>query len=138
MAKRSIKKGMRRMGMDNVREFRGAQANKIIAMARGGVKLIEGDDKVREEKCLAKFRQDLEVFKCAAIPMVTMGAGRIEAWVRFIGPDKGTEEACLAAIKAGLDMFDCDMIPEVTVGGGQIKNNVRIQAKPRQVLKADG
>ena len=133
MAKRSIKKGMRKMGMDNVRDFKKAQG---AAMARG-VKMIVGDDKVRQEKCLAKFRETLTFFNCAAIPMLKIGGGTIKAWVRVVGPAKDQEESCLAAINADLDLFDCIMIPEITIGAEGIQNNVQIKAKPRQAPKGD-
>ena len=133
MVTRSIKKGMRRMGMENVGQLKEAQ---VAAMVKGlgpaGVKMIVGDDKVREEKCLAKFRSTLEVFKCAAIPMVTLGGGSVKAWVRIVGPGKDQEESCLGAVEADLSLFDCIMIPEITVGGEGIQNNVRIKAKPRE------
>ena len=45
MAKRSIKKGMRRMGVDNSKDFKTMQD---AAMAAGGPKMIVGDDKMRE------------------------------------------------------------------------------------------
>jgi len=118
--------------VDNAQQFKTMQdAAMVKAAALPGVKMIVGDDKVRQEKCLTKFKETLEVFKCAAVPMVILGGGSVKAWVRIVGPDKDQEESCLAAIGADLSLFDCIMIPEITIGGEGIANNVQIKAKSR-------
>lgn len=37
-----------------------------------GAKLIEGDDKIRERKCLEHIQQILEAFDCMLIPQLTL------------------------------------------------------------------
>lgn len=79
MAKRSIKKGMRRMGVDNVKDFKRMQGE---AMA-GGVKLFEGDDKTRQKKCLAEIQRVCNAYDCDMLPEVTIGARGILAAVKI-------------------------------------------------------
>ena len=70
MAKRSIKKGMRRMGVDNSKDFKTMQD---AAMAAGGPKMIVGDDKMREEKCLAEIDKACSAYDCFMVAEVTVG-----------------------------------------------------------------
>lgn len=80
MASRSTKKKMRRMGVDNVKALKQAQG---AAMAAGGVKMIEGSAKAREEKCLAAINRTCKMFDCVMMPEVTIGAAGIKAGVRI-------------------------------------------------------
>jgi len=70
VAKRSIKKGMRRMGVDNSKDFKTMQD---AAMAAGGPKMIVGDDKMREEKCLAEINRACSAYDCMMIAEMTVG-----------------------------------------------------------------
>jgi len=49
-----------------------------------GVKMIEGDDKVRAEKCLQEINRALAVFDCNMVPEVIISAGQVMTRVSIV------------------------------------------------------
>ena len=74
--------------MDNTMAFKKAQQ----MAAAGGVKMIEGDDKVREKKCLAEVMAICQRYDCAMIPEVTIRPGQIQASVQITAIPRGRQE----------------------------------------------
>ena len=83
MTSRGNKKQMQRtMGVRSMKNPFGVRQLQGMAMA-GGVKMIEGDDKVRQEKCLAEIQGILGRYDCDMIPEITIAPGQIRAMVRI-------------------------------------------------------
>lgn len=55
----------------------------------GGVKMIEGDDRVREQKCLDVINQVLAQFDCAMVPEVVISGPNIMTRVSIVAKKRG-------------------------------------------------
>jgi|GEM_PF-3388645 len=53
---------------DNVLSF-----NDMLKSKSGNVKLVEGSEKIRADKCLASIQETLRMFDCAMVPMLVLG-----------------------------------------------------------------
>jgi len=47
-------------------------------------KEIVGDDKLREQKCLAAINMDLDRFDCLLVPQIVLTPGNVNAMVKIV------------------------------------------------------
>jgi len=50
----------------------------------GGVKMVEGDDKIRAKKCLAEIREILMQYDCILVPEMRLLPGAVEGNVKIV------------------------------------------------------
>jgi len=98
------------------------------------IKLVEGNDRVREKKCSQRNEEILKKFDCYMIPEFLFSGNLTEPRTKIISKkgDKIQEKACLEEMTKNWDQFDCIMIPEFLLSGGELRSRTKIQAKPRR------
>jgi len=106
------------------------------------IKLIEGDDKVRQKKCSQAIVEFFKQSQITAVPEFLISGTDISQRLKLIMPDSSGsnisdpnnilgETQAQTHVQEILDQFDCIMIPEFTAIDGRISHGVKVRVKPR-------
>ena len=93
--------------------------------------MIEGDDKVRAQKCLAELQEVNKKFNCSLTPEFIFSGGKVMDRLKIKGNDKISIQAYSQAIGKIFDAYDCIAVAKLKFADGQIADSVTIIPKPR-------
>ena len=95
------------------------------------VKMIEGDDKARAEKCLAEIQEASKTFKCSLAPEIILSGGKVMDRLKIKGDDEISKQAYKIAIDKIFAAYDCIAFAELKFANNEITDRIKILAQPR-------
>jgi len=95
------------------------------------VKMIEGDDKARAQKCLAELKEASKSFKCSLVPEIILSGGKVMDRLKIKGDDEIGKQAFKIAIDKIFSAYDCIAFAELKFADNKITDSIKILAKPR-------
>ena len=109
----------------------------LRSLKKDNVKMIEGNDQVRAQKCTKELQAVSNKFKCHLAPEVIISGDKISNRLKIQGSDPINTEAFKTEIAKIFNMYDCFAVPELKFADGQIRDSVKIKAIPRKQSKED-
>ena len=106
----------------------------LRSLKTNNVKMIEGDDKIRAQKCTEELQNVSNKFKCNLAPEVIISGDKVSNRLKIQGSDPISIQAFKTEIAKIFNMYDCFAVPELKFADGQITDRVIVRPIPRKQI----